>query len=263
MRSYGRESLVYTAVFCLGYLVACGSGGGTGGSSSGGNTAGSIRQMVSSDLRPVSIVQGSTVVQSAMAAFLPSMGKARPALTIANPSAVGQSYESDCHNFGPVSGPFTSIHAAWGNTGLISINTPMPHSGRASKHSRSPRWVATRTVTRRAIQSSSMEPATRSRFTVPLPVARDSNVWTPQTHRPFPMARLCVPTMIWRTTQSFWAVGQPSLHPLVVSPSLRATTCLKYTCSGSRTKAAMGRPSSFAAPSLLNHRTTLTTRLAQ
>jgi hypothetical protein len=121
MRSYGRESLVYTAVFCLGYLVACGSGGGTGGSSSGGNTAGSIRQMVSSDLRPVSIVQGSTVVQSAMAAFLPSMGKARPALTIANPSAVGQSYESDCHNFGPVSGPFTSIHAAWGNTGLISM----------------------------------------------------------------------------------------------------------------------------------------------
>jgi hypothetical protein len=120
MRSYGRESLVCTAVFCLGYLVACGSGGGTGGILSGGNTAGSIRQMVSSDLRPVSIVQ-STIVQSAMAAFLPLTGKARPALTIANPSAVGQSYESDCHNFGPVSGPFTSIHAAWGNTGLISM----------------------------------------------------------------------------------------------------------------------------------------------
>jgi hypothetical protein len=121
MRSYGRESLVYTAVFCLGYLVACGSGGGTGGSSSGGNTAGSIREMVSSDLRPVSIVQSSTGVQSAMAAFLPFMGKARRALTITNPSAVGQSYESDCRNFGPVSGPWTSIHAAWGNSGLISM----------------------------------------------------------------------------------------------------------------------------------------------
>jgi hypothetical protein len=143
------------------------------------------------------------VVQSAMAAFLPFVSKARPALTIANPSAVGPSYESDCHNFGTVSGPLTSVHAAWGNTGRIfmqyaygtigACEQAQPLTSVGSGENGNPQgypMVLDGTSNTLAVYDT-------------LPVAKDSNMWTPQTHRPFPMARLCVPTTIWRTTQSF------------------------------------------------------------
>jgi hypothetical protein len=74
--------------------------------------------MVSSDWRPVALAQSSTGVQSALAALLWGAGfSARSKATITNPSAVGQSYESDCAN---TMGPSPGIHGGR-YSGLLSI----------------------------------------------------------------------------------------------------------------------------------------------
>jgi len=122
MSKYVRESLVYTAVFGLGYLIACGGGSTVTGNSSGGggNTSNvTIPQMMSSDWRPVGLARSSSNVRSGMLAFLLGAGfSARSKATITNPSAVAQSYESDCVP-GGVASP--GIHSRFGTSGLISM----------------------------------------------------------------------------------------------------------------------------------------------
>jgi hypothetical protein len=79
--------------------------------------------MMNGDSRPVSIVQSSTNVSSVVAAFLSGASSlAHADLTISNPSAVSQSYESDCRNFSTGNFPFVGIHTAFGNSGLVSMN---------------------------------------------------------------------------------------------------------------------------------------------
>lgn len=116
-----KESLVYTAIFCLGYLIGCGGGGTVMSSSPGGGSTptGTIPQMVSTDLRPIALARGSTNSHSAMAAFLLGAAfSARSKATINNPSPVAQSYESDC---APTGGQPVGIHATFGNSGLLSM----------------------------------------------------------------------------------------------------------------------------------------------
>jgi len=118
MLKYAKECFVYTAIFCLGYLVACSGGGTVSSSSSVGGTSptGTIPQMISSDWRPVGLAQSSTNVHSAMAAFLLRADfSARSKASITNPSAVAQSYESDCGTTSP------GIHSTFGNSGLLSM----------------------------------------------------------------------------------------------------------------------------------------------
>lgn len=118
MSKYAKESLAYTAIFCLGYLVACGGGSAVLGGGSGTFVNSTTPQMANSDLRPMSIVQSGTRVQPAIASLL---RRSTAKVTIPNPSDVGQSFESDCLDFGTFNGPFTSVHAAWGNSGLVSM----------------------------------------------------------------------------------------------------------------------------------------------
>jgi len=125
MRRYAKETLSYIVVFCLGYLVAC-QGGSTGTSA---NPTGAVRQMVTSDRRPVALVQSSTNLHPALAAVLFGTRSVRPNATIANPSPVGQSYESDCSNFSSSGVTWGGIHAAFGNSGLVSIRYAYGQSG--------------------------------------------------------------------------------------------------------------------------------------
>lgn len=121
MRRYAKESLIYTAIFCLGYLMACGGGSTIMSGSPGGGIAptGTIPQMMSSDLRPIALVQSSTNARSVMAAFLSGASfSARSKASINNPSPVGQSYESDC---APTGAKGVGIHSAFGNSGLLSM----------------------------------------------------------------------------------------------------------------------------------------------
>lgn len=75
--------------------------------------------MVSSDLRPTALAQSSTNVHSTMAASLIGTGfSARSKASITSPSAVAQSYESDC---APIAGKTPGIHATFGNSGLLSM----------------------------------------------------------------------------------------------------------------------------------------------
>jgi hypothetical protein len=121
MRNFAKDCVAYIAVFCLGYLVAC-----QGGSRVvvGGPTSG-VPWMLNSTLRQAAIAQSGTKALSAMASFFGPTDSARPAVTIANPSAVSQRYETTCYDFGDGSnggGNVNSIHAFWGNSGLVSMN---------------------------------------------------------------------------------------------------------------------------------------------
>jgi len=123
MLKHAKQSLVYTAIFCLGYFIACGGGGTVQSTSAGGGPTptGTVPQMVSSDWRPVALAQSGTGVQSALAALLWSAGfSARSKATITNPSAVGQSYESDCAVTYLGGGGSPGIHRGL-YSGLLSI----------------------------------------------------------------------------------------------------------------------------------------------
>jgi hypothetical protein len=121
MRKFAKESVIYTAVFCLGYLVACQSGS----KSVVDTPTAAVPRMLNSNSRQAAIVQSGTNALPAMASLFGSGGSAPLAVTIANPSAVSQSYESTCYDFGNGSsggGNVNSIHAFWGNSGLVSMN---------------------------------------------------------------------------------------------------------------------------------------------
>jgi hypothetical protein len=72
-------------------------------------------------LRPVALMPSGNNGHSGFAAALWGASSASPNATIANPSAVAQSYESDCRNFSTANAPYVGIHAAFGNSGLISM----------------------------------------------------------------------------------------------------------------------------------------------
>jgi len=121
MGKCGKESLIYTVIFCLGYLFGCGGGSVMSSSPSGGGstTASTIPQMVSKASRPIALAQSSTGTHTGMAAFLLGTGfTARSKVSISNPSAVAQSYESDC---APTVANPPGIHATFGNSGLLSM----------------------------------------------------------------------------------------------------------------------------------------------
>lgn len=120
MRQYARESVICTMMFCLGYLVACQTGSTVTKNSSGGNNSnGTITQMmIGRGFRPVALTQASTNGPSAFAAALWSANSVHPNTTISNPSAVAQSYESDCGNTG---GTNPGIHSTFGSSGFLSV----------------------------------------------------------------------------------------------------------------------------------------------
>ena len=120
MRQYARESFICTVMFCLGYLVACQSGSTvTKGSSVGSNSSGTITQMIMGrGFRPVALTQNGNSGHPAFAAAFWGADSVHPNATIANPSGVAQSYESDCGNTG---GTSPGIHSTFGNSGLLSV----------------------------------------------------------------------------------------------------------------------------------------------
>lgn len=122
MRKAAKEWFAYATAVCLGYLIACGGGNTV---MSGGPSAAVIPRMLSSNSRQAAIVQTSTTTLSTMASILATTPSARAAAAIANPSAVSQSYESTCYDFGDGSnggGNVNAIHAFWGSSGLVSMN---------------------------------------------------------------------------------------------------------------------------------------------
>ena len=118
MRQYARESVICTVMFCLGYLVACQSGSSVTKGSSGNNSNGTIAQiMMGRGFRPVALTQKGSNGQAAFAAALWG-AISHPNATSVNPSAVAQSYESDCGNTG---GASPGIHSTFGTSGLLSV----------------------------------------------------------------------------------------------------------------------------------------------
>jgi hypothetical protein len=78
--------------------------------------------MFTSNYRQTAIVQSGAKLQSAMAALLGGAGWARPQVSIDNPSAVGQSYESVCRDFSNGTGTnWGALHTVDGNSGLVSM----------------------------------------------------------------------------------------------------------------------------------------------
>jgi hypothetical protein len=115
MSKLTKSSVTYTLVFCLGYFVAC------TGANTKGNTAGSLSaataRMLNSTVRNTAIFPTNTGNQPVLASMFGS--RAHADATISNPSALGQSYETVCSGWG-ASG--TSIHATFGNSGLLPLN---------------------------------------------------------------------------------------------------------------------------------------------
>lgn len=112
-----KASLAYSIVFAVGYFVACSSNSASGG---GGNSSTLNLRMLNSTVRRTAIFPTNTGRQPVLASLFGMISRAIPLATITNPSALGQSYETVCSAYGSSFG--TSIHATFGNSGLISMN---------------------------------------------------------------------------------------------------------------------------------------------
>ena len=121
IKKYLGDSLSYSVVFFLGYLVACsgGSGGNLGGIGPIGGAGGSIPQRMHSSSLHRSVILPTNTSQPVLA----SIFQVSPHIAISNPSQVAQSYDSRCDSYGVIaSGVPDAIHNAFGNSGLVSLN---------------------------------------------------------------------------------------------------------------------------------------------
>jgi hypothetical protein len=117
MRRLAKDSWAYTFVFVLGYLVACGTTGTTK-ITTGGGAQPNYPRMMTSPVRNTAIFP-NTGAQAVLASVF-GTHPARADATVSNPSDLGQSFESVCATWGASFG--VSIHATFGNSGLVPLN---------------------------------------------------------------------------------------------------------------------------------------------
>jgi hypothetical protein len=114
MSRFAKDSLAYTLVFFLGFLVAC--GGSFMGGGPNNNASSSALRMLSSSSHRLAIFPTNTGNQPVLAGLFGT--QVTPEAAIANPSQLAQSYDSECDAFGGSPG----IHASLGNSELVEMN---------------------------------------------------------------------------------------------------------------------------------------------
>jgi hypothetical protein len=115
MSRFAKDSLAYTLVFFLGFLVACG-GSYMGGGGTTNNLSSAVLRMLSSSSHRLAIFPTNTGNQPVLAGIFATQVSAEAAMS--NPSQLAQSYDSECDAFGTTPG----IHAALGHSGLVEMN---------------------------------------------------------------------------------------------------------------------------------------------
>ena len=115
MKRPTKDSLVYTLVLAIGYILGCSS---TVNRSSIGNLQRkpAPQRMLYSTVRSTAVFPTNTGIQPVLASIFGVGFRAHPNVAIANPSDLGQSFELNCGWY-PVSG----IHATNGNSGLLPM----------------------------------------------------------------------------------------------------------------------------------------------
>ena len=107
--------MTYVVVFAVGYFFACSNRPGT---TKIPNPSPAVSgRMLMSTVRGNAIFPTNTGNQPVLASIF-GAASPHPDATIANPSVLAQSFESVCSAWGPGQ----SLHAAFGNAGLVSLN---------------------------------------------------------------------------------------------------------------------------------------------
>lgn len=119
MSKTSKDTLTYSLVFALGYFVACSSTNTTRGNvNPPPSTSG---RMLNSTVRNTAIFPTNTGTQPVLASIFGIGSRVHADATIADPSQLAQSFESVCSGWGSGSNS-QSIHAAYGKSGLVSLN---------------------------------------------------------------------------------------------------------------------------------------------
>lgn len=127
MSRLAKDSLAYTLVFAIGYLVACSTAGTTGGTIRGtiGIPSAVASRMLSSTVRHTAIFPMNTGNQPVIASTFGFGWPVHQDATITNPSNLGQSFQVICAAWGNASG----IHAGFGHSGLVPMLPPQSNAG--------------------------------------------------------------------------------------------------------------------------------------
>jgi hypothetical protein len=123
MSRLAKGSLAYTLVFAIGYFVACSSttaNHSTTGTT--GNSSATTARMLSSTIRSTAVFPTNTGTQAVVASIFGFDRGTHPDATIANPSALAQSFEVICTIWG-ANAP-AGLHAALGNSDLVPMMWP-------------------------------------------------------------------------------------------------------------------------------------------